>query len=82
MDRMGRRGDVLKNGWSRMDCKGQREYGVKQCKSYGGNALRVRERGREEQKEGETYKELDRVKVNVRWPDVERVSGEESVKGR
>jgi hypothetical protein len=65
-----------------MDCKGQCEYGVKQCASYGGNALRVRERGREEQKEGETYKELDRVKVNVTWPDVERVSGEESVDGR
>ena len=65
-----------------MDCKGQWEYRVKQCASYGGNALRVRERGREEQREGETYKQLDRVKVNVRWPDDERVSGEESLKRR
>ena len=65
-----------------MDCKGQWEYGVKQCVSYGGNVLRLSERGREELKKGETYKQLDRVKVNVRWPDVERVSGEESVKGR
>jgi hypothetical protein len=79
---MGRRGNALKNGWSRMDYKGQWEYGVKQYVSYGGNSLRVRESGREEQKEGEPYKQLDRVKVNVRWPDVERVSGEESVEGR
>jgi hypothetical protein len=42
----------------------------------------VRKRGREEQKEGETYKQLDQVKVNVRWPDIEKVSREESVKGR
>jgi hypothetical protein len=76
---MGRRGNVLINGWSRMDCKGQWEYGVKQYVSYGGNSLRVRERRRKEQKEGETYKQFDRVKVNVRWPDVERVSGEREV---
>ena len=48
--------------------------------SYGVSALKVRGRGREEQKEGETYKQLDQVKVNVRWPNVERVSGEESMK--
>jgi hypothetical protein len=64
----GERVDIMgRNGWSRMDCKGQWEYGVKLCVRYGGNALRVRERGREEQKEGETYKQLDRVKVDVRW---------------
>ena len=42
--------------------------------------MRVRERGREEQKEGETYKQLDRFKVNV-WPDVERVNGKNRWKG-
>jgi hypothetical protein len=81
MDRIGRRGNVLKNDWIRMDCKGQWEYGVKQCASYGENEFRVSERGREEQKEGDNFKQLVRVKVNVRSPDVERVSGEESVKG-
>jgi hypothetical protein len=55
---------------------------VKQCVSYRGSVLRVRERGREEQNEVKNYKQLDRVKVNVRWPDDERVSGEVSVKRR
>ena len=80
MDRMGRKGNVVKNGWSRMDCKGQWEYGVKQCASYGGNALRVRERGREEQKEGETYKRGD--KSGIAWEKEEVYRETQRVSGR
>jgi hypothetical protein len=70
---------VIKIGLSRMDSKGQWEYGIKQCVSYGWNAFRLRERGMEEQKKVETYNELDRAKVNVIWPDDKR---EDSVEER